>query len=45
MTYPHAMPDVRPVFEWLVDAAPGDYYGDSLAVLAMVVVSGNWWAP
>lgn len=23
MTYPHAMPDVRPVFEWLVDAAPG----------------------
>ncbi|MCA9676112.1 MAG: hypothetical protein H6709_09695 [Kofleriaceae bacterium] len=33
------------LWTFLVDAAPGDYYGDSLAVLAMVVVSGNWWAP
>jgi hypothetical protein len=25
--------------------APGNYYGDSIKLLAMVVASGNWWSP
>lgn len=33
----------------LWDATAGqplaDYYGDTLALLAMIVASGNWWAP
>ncbi|MCB9652929.1 MAG: hypothetical protein H6729_02210 [Deltaproteobacteria bacterium] len=29
----------------LVSVPESDYYGDTLRLLAMIVVSGNWWAP
>jgi endo-1,4-beta-D-glucanase Y len=25
--------------------APADYYGDSIKLMAMLVMSGNWWSP
>jgi hypothetical protein len=25
--------------------APTDYYGDTIKLLTMIVMSGNWWAP
>lgn len=33
------------LWDELVGRAPSDYYGDSIKLLAMIVVSGNWWVP
>jgi len=33
------------LWDHLAAAGDADYYGDSLKVLSMVVVSDNWWAP
>jgi endo-1,4-beta-D-glucanase Y len=30
---------------WMVDKDLQDYYADSIRLLSMLVVSGNWWAP
>jgi len=29
----------------IVDDDGGGYYGDSIKLLSMLVMSGNWWAP
>jgi endoglucanase len=33
------------LWRWMVEAPPGDYYADSIRLLSMIVVSGNWWVP
>jgi endo-1,4-beta-D-glucanase Y len=33
------------IWNHLAHAQPQDYYGDTVRLLAMVVISGNWWAP
>jgi endo-1,4-beta-D-glucanase Y len=33
------------VWRWLVAAGPQGYYADSIKLLSMIVMSGNWWAP
>jgi endoglucanase len=33
------------IWNWTVAAEPTGYYGDTLKLLAMLVMSGNWWAP
>jgi endo-1,4-beta-D-glucanase Y len=33
------------LWDAMVGQGPGEYYGDSLKLQAMIVMSGNWWAP
>jgi endo-1,4-beta-D-glucanase Y len=33
------------LWAYVVGMKPTGYYGDSLKLLSMIVVSGNWWAP
>ncbi|HEY0707663.1 MAG TPA: beta-glucanase, partial [Polyangia bacterium] len=33
------------LWTWMVDKELQDYYADSIRLLSMIVVSGNWWAP
>jgi endo-1,4-beta-D-glucanase Y len=33
------------LWRWMVDTRAEDYYGDSIRLLSMIVVSGNWWVP
>ena len=34
-----------PIWAWLVADDGGEYYADSIKLLSMLVISGNWWAP
>jgi hypothetical protein len=36
---------VDSVWQQLADAGFEDYYGDTIRLLAMIVISGNWWTP
>jgi endoglucanase len=33
------------LWKWLVLAPADDYYADSIRLLSMLVVTGNWWVP
>ncbi|HEY0713960.1 MAG TPA: glycosyl hydrolase family 8 [Polyangia bacterium] len=33
------------LWAWMVEKDLQDYYADSIRLLSMIVVSGNWWAP
>lgn len=33
------------LWSFVVDTDAGDYYGDSIKLLSMIVLSGNWWTP
>jgi endoglucanase len=33
------------VWKWLVDTGREGYYSDSIRLLSMIVMSGNWWEP
>jgi hypothetical protein len=33
------------IWAHLADAQPEDYYGDTIRLIAMMVMSGNWWTP
>lgn len=33
------------LWDWVVAAPSGGYYNDSIRLLVLAVVSGNWWAP
>jgi hypothetical protein len=30
---------------WTSRSIDEDYYGDSITMLSMIVLSGNWWSP
>jgi endo-1,4-beta-D-glucanase Y len=36
---------VDKIYDHLAQAKAEDYYGDTIRLLAMIVISGNWWAP
>jgi len=36
---------VDDIWAHLADAQPEDYYGDTIRLIAMMVMSGNWWTP
>jgi hypothetical protein len=33
------------LWEEIAASAPEDYYEDSIKLLSMIAVSGNWWSP
>jgi endo-1,4-beta-D-glucanase Y len=33
------------LWDEVAQRAPGQYYGDSIKLLAMITMSGNWWTP
>jgi endo-1,4-beta-D-glucanase Y len=33
------------LWDFIVDDGGGGYYGDSIKLLSMIVISGNWWTP
>jgi endo-1,4-beta-D-glucanase Y len=33
------------LWTWMVEKDLQDYYADSIRLISMIVVSGNWWAP
>ena len=33
------------LWQWMVETPLEDYYADSIRLLSMIVVSGNWWVP
>lgn len=45
MTDPAHRPWLDAIFQHLQAAQPTTYYEDTLALLAMIVMTGNWWSP
>jgi endo-1,4-beta-D-glucanase Y len=33
------------LWDFIVDDGGGGYYGDTIKLLSMIVISGNWWTP
>ena len=45
MVDPGSQPWLDAVWGWLTSQGSQGYYADSIKLLSMIVMSGNWWAP